>query len=76
MFGIELVSSPINTCVSSYEKYSNPGATGAYDPTCQPPPSDWINATAVVCRSAIACTSARRAFSAVACAVMTSVKLT
>jgi hypothetical protein len=47
-----------------------------YCPTCQPPPNDWISATAVVWRSAIACTSARRAFSAVVCAVMTSVKLT
>lgn len=39
---------------------------------CQPPPSDWISATAVVWRSACDCTSARRAASAVFCAVTTS----
>src|SRR4029079_16853201 len=39
---------------------------------CQPPPIAWIKATAVVWRSAAACTSARRALSAVACAVTTS----
>lgn len=39
----------------------------------QPPPSAWISDTAAICRSICTCTSARRAFAALACAVTTSV---
>lgn len=52
-----------------------PAAGRRYSPlaACQPPPSDWISAIAVVWRSTCDCTSARRAVSAVVWAVTTSV---
>ena len=42
-------------------------------PAVQPPPRDWISATAVVCRWAADCANARRATKACAWAVTTSV---